>query len=78
MELERSESAVSNFMNVIEQKAKSFKSNTGEVELLISRDLLEKAFAEEILFMEIEKGKQSVREGRTHTKADFQRKYGLT
>jgi len=62
---------------MIEREAKKFESNSGEVEFLISRELLEKAVAEELLFTEIEKGKQSVRECRTHTRADFQRKYGL-
>lgn len=44
---------------------------------MISRELLEKSVTEELLFMEIDKGKQSVRDGRAHTRADFQRKYGL-
>ena len=76
LELERSESVVSDFMNMIEKEAKKLSHN-GEAELLISRDILEKTIAEEILFMEIEKGKHSVRESRTHTKSDFQRRYDL-
>ena len=77
MELEKNVPILSNFINMIEREAKKFESNSGEVEFLISRELLEKAVAEELLFTEIEKGKQSVSEGRTHTRADFQRKYGL-
>ena len=62
---------------IIEKEAKKVKSSSGEVEFLISRKSLDNKLAEEILFMEIEKGKQSVRGGKTHTREDFQRKYGL-
>ena len=77
MEMEIKIPIISNFIKMIEREAKKFESNSGEVEFLISRELLAKAVAEELLFTEIEKGKQSVREGRTHTRAEFQQKYGL-
>ena len=78
MELELNETSImSSFMNMIKKEAKKFESNTGEVEFLISNDLLERAIAEEELFREIEKGDWSLNNEPTHTRADFQRKYGL-
>jgi len=43
MELERNIPILSNFINLIEREAKKFESNSGEVEFLISRELLEKS-----------------------------------
>jgi len=78
MELERNETSItSNFMNMIDKEAKKFESTTGEVELLINREWLEREIAEMELFYEIEKGDWSLENEPTSTRADFQRKYGI-
>jgi len=78
MELERNEMPMmSNFMIMIEKEAKKIESSSGEVEFLISRDLLERAIAEERLFMEIEKGKWSAENEPTSTIEEFEQRFGL-
>ena len=56
MELERNQpSIISHIFTMIKDEAKIFESKTGEVEFLISNELIEKAIAEAELFMELEK-----------------------
>ena len=78
MELELNETSImSGFMNMIKKEAKKFESNSGEIEFLISNDLLERAIAEEELFREIEKGDWSLKNEQRHSIEDFQKRYGL-
>ena len=68
-------SMISNFMSVIERQAYLIQDVNGEVKFMISREILDQAIAKTEFFAEIEKGRKSIREGRTHTRAE--RKYGL-
>ena len=50
----------------------------GKTMYLVDSDFLAKAIAEEKLFAELEKGKQSIRDGKFSTLADFQKRFGLS
>jgi len=49
----------------------------GKIRFVVDADFLAKAIAEEKLFSELEKGKKSIREGRSHTLEDFRKKFGI-
>jgi len=67
----------SKLIDFLESFAKKLKDESGEITFIMTQTEIERAYAETELFAEFEKGKQSVREGKTHTRADFRGKYGL-
>jgi len=78
MELESNEtSTMNNIFTMIKEKAKRFESKTGEVEFLISNELIERAIAEAELLMELEKGKWSIQNEPTLTLEEFEERVGL-
>ena len=78
MELERNEaSMMSNIFSLITEKSKRFESKSGEVEFLISSELLERVIAEAELFIELEKGRWSAQNEPTLTLEEFEKRVGL-
>ena len=63
--------------STIEQASEVIETENG-VKFVVDADYLARAIAEDELFREIEKGEWSLRNEPTHTRADFQKKYGLT
>ena len=78
MELERNEMTNQyDLFSTIEKASEVIETENGTVKFLIDADYLAKAIVEEELFREIEKGEWSLKNEPTHTRSDFQRKYGL-
>ena len=75
MELVRDEiSIISNFISKIEKNSQFVRAENGQSKIIIDNDFWEEAKYQIFLMREIEKGDESIRNGKTHTRADFQRK----
>jgi len=78
MELERNQTSImSHIFTMIKEESKKFESKTGEIEFLISNEIIERAIAEAELFMELEKGKWSIQNEPTLTLEEFEKRVGL-
>lgn len=78
MELKRDEVLRQNdLFSLIEKESEKIETENGTIKFLIDADYLANTMAEEELFREIEKGDWSLKNESTHTRSDFQRKYGL-
>ena len=78
MEVVRDEiSIISNFISTIEKNSQFVRAENGLSKIIIDNDFWEEAKYQIFLMREIEKGDESIRNGKTHTRADFQKKYGL-
>jgi len=62
---------------MIEKGSEIIETTSGKIKFLIDKEKLIRIIAEDELFKEIGKGDWSLKNEQTHTRADFQRKYGL-
>ena len=77
MELNRNEALDYDLYSTIADASETVEGVNGKTMFLVDADFLAKAIAEEKLFAELEKGKQSIRDGNFHTLADFRKRFGL-
>ena len=77
MEFNRSESVRYDLYTTIADASETIEGLNGKTMFLVDADFLAKAIAEEKLFTELEKGKQSIDDGNFHTLADFRKRFGL-
>jgi len=66
------------FITIIESNSDLVRAENGSLRIVIDNDFWEELKYQMYLWREIEKGKWSLKNEQTHTRADFQRKYGLT
>ena len=78
MEVVRDEmSMIRYFTSTIEKNSQFVRVENGLSKIIVDNDFWEEAKYQMFLMREIEKGDESIRNGKTHTRADFQKKYGL-
>jgi len=68
------DSSIKEIMDSLEKVAKVIKSDCGKEAFLIDKEDIEKVLAEEMLFFEIDKGKQSIESGNTISLSDLRKK----
>ena len=61
----------------MKKKSELVRAENGISKIVIDNDFWEKMKYQIFLKKEIEKGDESIANGKFHTRADFQRKYGL-
>lgn len=69
---------ISDMINIIRSSAKQLTTESGNVEFLVTDELLQDIEYQMYLKREVDKAKQSIADGKSHSVEDFRKRFGLT